>query len=247
MNYFAAVGNHKILTQVEEVALCKKIESGDLQARDEMIRSNLRLAISIAKKYQNMGVDFDDLVQESNIGLLKAIEKFDYRRGFKFSTYATYWIKQSVIRYLHTQSGQLRLSSNINNILYKARRESKLFEEEFGQSPTEEELADLIGIDVKALRKAMSHKYKFVSLDATRGRDPEANGSHKFGDYIPDERIGDIDEFLDQEKIAKLVRSGLKTLSEREEKILRMRFGITATEEERQELIGVDPYTRGDS
>ena len=246
MNYFAAVGNHKILTQVEEVALCKKIESGDLQARDEMIRSNLRLAISIAKKYQNMGVDFDDLIQESNIGLLKAIEKFDYRRGFKFSTYATYWIKQSVIRYLHTQSGQLRLSSNINNILYKARRESKLFEEEFGQSPTEEELADLIGIEVKALRKAMSHKYQFVSLDSTRGGDGE-EGSRKFGDHIPDERIGDIDEFLDQEKIAKLVRSGLKTLSEREEKILRMRFGITATEEERQELIGVDPYTRGDS
>lgn len=239
--YFKSVGNHKILSRAEEVNLCKRIEAGESLARDEMIRSNLRLAVSIAKKYKNMGVDFDDLIQESNIGLMKALEKFDYRRGFKFSTYATYWIRQCVIRHLHTQGSQLRLSSNINNVLYKARKESKLFEDTFGQPPTDEELADLIGVDLNILRKAQSHKYQFVSLDSER-KFGDTGESRKFGDFIEDTKIPDIDESLDQEMIAVLVRQGLKTLSPREEKILRMRFGIMPNEAERNELINVNPF-----
>lgn len=242
-SYFRSVGNHKILTQEQEVALCKRIESGDMLARDEMIRSNLRLAISIAKKYQNMGIDFDDLIQESNIGLLKALERFDYRRGFKFSTYATYWIKQSVIRHLHTQSGQLRLSSNISNILYKARKQAKLYEDEFGQAPTDEELAELIGIDIKALNKARAYKYKFVSLDSQPSKSmSDGDSGRRFGDFIPDDKIENIDDRLDKSKIATLVREGLKVLTPREEKILRMRFGIMPSDEERQELMNIDPY-----
>lgn len=240
--YFKSVGNHKLLTQEQEVALCKRMENGDKQARDEMIRSNLRLAISIAKKYQNMGIDFDDLIQESNIGLLKAIERFDYRRGFKFSTYATYWIKQSVIRHLHTQGSQLRLSSNISNILYKISKESKAYEEEFGQPPTDEELAELLGVDLKVINKARSHKYRFVSLDAQQGQSSGEDYNRRLGDLIPDDNADDPDEQLDQAKISLLVREGLKTLSPREEKILRMRFGIMPSPEEDEELKNIDPY-----
>ena len=139
--YFSKVGKYPLLSREEEVTLAKKIEAGDPRAKNKMIESNLRLAISIAKKYQQKGCSLEDLIQESNMGLMKAVERFDWRKGFKFSTYAYWWIKQSVRTHIASQASDIKLPAHTRNLLYKMNQLIREYEDEFDQKPALEDVA----------------------------------------------------------------------------------------------------------
>jgi len=233
-HYFKDVGKHRLLTKEEEVVLSKRIEQGDMLAKDKMIASNLRLAVSIAKKYQKNGVDLEDLIQESNLGLIKAVERFDWRKGFKFSTYACWWIRQSVIKYLNNNSSDVRVPSHLKNLAWKASKLSKEFEKEFGIKPTDEELSDALGITLKLLKSVRTSNRFFVSLDSEIGFN---DGKRKLYEVIPDDSIEDEDLRIDKQKIEILVRNALNNLSTREEAVLRMRFGIVPNEDDLKKLM----------
>ena len=221
--YFNNVGSYKLLTKEEEVALSKRIEKGDKHARDQMVAANLRLAISIAKKYQNRGIDLEDLIQESNIGLMKAVERFDWRKGFKFSTYACWWIRQAVLKHISTQKTDVKIPGHIRTMAWKAKQYADEYEDALGVKPTDDELAEALGVTVKALNKMRSMHHGFVSLDMQVG---SVEGSRKLGEIIPDDSITDPSEAMDREKIEARVREALRDLSPREEAVLRMRFGL---------------------
>ena len=224
-SYFSNVGSHKLLTREEEVELAKRIKAGDKSARDQMVSANLRLAVSIAKKYQNRGADFEDLIQESNIGLMKAVDRFDHTRGFKFSTYACWWIRQAVLKHIGNHKTDVRIPSHLRLIAWKANEYEKEYEEEFGILPT--------AVSVKLLRRVRSMHHGFVSLDAEVGSE---EGSRKLGEVIPDENMIDPSDAIDNSKMQSIIRDALRSLSPREEAVLRMRFGIEPDESDRKYL-----------
>jgi len=228
--YFKNISKQtRLLTREEEVELAKKIEAGDADARKTMIESNLRLAISIAKKYAAYGGNLEDLIQESNIGLIRAVEKFDYRKGFKFSTYACWWIKQAVTRHMTSNSSILKVPSHTLSHARKIWKVSKEYQEEFGVDPTEDEIADILNISIKQVKQAISSiKLRHIaSIDDTVGKE----GNRTYAEIIPDKNASNIDSILDNQKVRKLIVSSLKSLSRREDLILRLRFGINEVEE----------------
>jgi|TARA_Y100000034_G_C6881089_1_gene403748 RNA polymerase primary sigma factor len=224
--YFKDIGrNSKLLTRAEEVELSKLIEKGDVQARNRMIECNLRLAVSIAKKYYRGGTNLADLIQESNIGLMKAVDRFDWRRGFKFSTYACWWIKQSVTRHLSTHGNTVRIPAHANGLLNKIRYVSLAYEEEFRCSPSHAELADLLNVSesmVKASLDSLALRH-LLSIDASVG---DESGGRLFAETIADTSLADPTESIDRQRVSGLIQSCVAKLSPREEKILRLRFGI---------------------
>lgn len=236
--FFKDVSRTGLLTRDEEVSLSKRIENGDRSARDHMIKANIRLAISIAKKYQNKGCPLEDLIQEANIGLMKAVDRFDWRRGFKFSTYGCWWIKQSVMRHIASHSGTIRLPSHAKGLLWKMKVMKEEYEEEFGVPPTQEELADLLGVTQDSLRTILAAASTPMSLDmdVKYGGSSGPSGSRRLADVIPDNNASDPSEAMDHEKIVAVVRSALGSLSAREEKIMRLRFGITDDEANSQKF-----------
>ncbi|MDB4337476.1 RNA polymerase sigma factor RpoD/SigA [bacterium] len=237
--YFKDVGRSKLLTREEEVELSKRIEQGDAAARDRLIESNLRLAVSIAKKYQNFGCDLSDLIQESNIGLMKAVEKFDWRRGFRFSTYATWWIRQSVRRHVTANSSTIRIPSHARGLISKIRSTTKEYEEELGVLPTIQELAEILGVSETIVEDAMNAPTYTSSLSKPIGKDE----SGILQDILPDHDAPSPDEMLDRVKITEAVRRGLKNLTAREEKIIRLRFGITEEDDNHEEFpISAEKY-----
>ena len=235
--YFKSAGGHKILTREQEVDLAKRIEAGDKLAKNIMIESNLKLAISIAKKYARYGGSLEDLIQESNIGLIKAVEKFDWRKGFKFSTYASWWIKQAVTRSLTKNSSQVKIPSHTLSNARKVWKVQKEYRENFGCEPTEAEIGEILGLSVKHVRQAFSGiKAKYAkSIDERVGEE----GNKTFGDTLPDENAKSIDIILDNQKIRKVIVSSLSSLTKREELVLRMRFGISETDEEDKNIYDV--------
>lgn len=225
-DFFKQVGKSNLLSREEEVALSKRIEAGDKSARRKMIQSNLRLAISIAKKYQNKGCDLEDLIQESSIGLIKAVDRFDWRRGFKFSTYACWWIKQAVRRHVASQSSAIRLPSYAKNMLWKMRQASEEFENEFGTAPTQEELAELLGVTKDTMDAILSCSSTPISLD-TPVRYSSGDTGRTLAEVVPDEDYVSPDDVIDRQHVISAVRKAFETLTPREEKIMRLRFGIT--------------------
>lgn len=223
-SYFKSAARHPLLTREQEVELAKKIEAGDKRAKDLMIESNLRLAISIAKKYAKYGNSFEDLIQESNIGLIKAVEKFDWRKGFKFSTYACWWIKQSVTRHLTANNSILKIPSHTIANSRKVWHVIQDYQEQFGIDPTIEEISDIMGIDEKHVKQAMSAvKAKYVqSIDKPIGDE----GNRTLADIIPDTAMS-VEQALDNQIVRGVIVSALSSLSKREEMVLRLRFGIT--------------------
>mgnify|MGYP003630935562 CR=1 FL=1 len=214
---------HKLLTKEQEVDLAQKIEQGDNRARDKMITSNLRLAISIANKYKNANLPMEDLIQESNIGLIKAVDKFDWRKGFRFSTYATWWIKQSVRRYVSSASSHVKFPAGSRSLIWKINNSRREYEKEFGVYPSNAEIAEILGESentVKNLRAGMQWP---INLDSPVGGE---DGSRTFGETIEDPNSIDMDLNLDQEKIIMLIRNALSRLTPQEERVLRLRFGI---------------------
>jgi len=224
-SYFKDVSKTNLLTREEEVMLSQRIEKGDQEARSIMIESNLRLAISIAKKYYRSGCSIEDLIQESNIGLMKAVEKFDWRRGFKFSTYASWWIKQSVCRHIGTSRNTVRVPAHTASLAYKIQAVTKEYEEDLGQKPSIAELSDILGVSENMINASLaSIKFQnMISIDGTIGN---KDGNRSISEVVPDFNQIDIDGIIDKEKILLVVRDCLQRLSPREEQILRLRFGI---------------------
>jgi len=222
--YFKEVGRHKLLSKAEEVSLAKRIEAGDQYARQKMIESNLRLAISIAKKYYYSGCNLEDLIQESNIGLMKAVEKFDWRKGFKFSTYACWWIRQSVTRHISMQKNTVRIPAHATALSIKISEMISEYQAEFGVVPESVEIAEVLCVSenlVNAVKASLNLRY-LVSIDKPIGDD----GNRTIKDIIPDNSFENIDERLDNEKLKLMIKQSLRCLSKREEQVLRLRFGF---------------------
>ena len=238
-SYFKQIGKTPLLTKAEEIELAKRIEKGDQRAREKMIEANLRLAVSIAKKYSKYGSNLEDLIQESNIGLIKAVEKFDWRKGFKFSTYACWWIKQSVTRYLTGDSTILKIPSHTLSDARKINQVVKEFEEEFNQEPSKEEIAEIMGVSISHVENAMAaNRSRYVkSIDMPVGKDGDSKTT--LGDLIPDQAIS-IETKLDNEKLRSVIVSSLKSLNKREELVLRLRFGISETEENDTNIFNIN-------
>ena len=214
---------HKLLTKEEEVELAQKMEKGDRLAREKLITSNLRLAISIANHYKNSNVPMEDLIQESNIGLIKAVDRFDWRKGFRFSTYACWWIKQSVRRYVNGDS-HVKFPSGSRNLIWKINNVRREYEKEFGVYPSNDEIAEILGESVKTVANLRAGMQWPVNLDAPIGGE---DGSRTYAETIEDTEAPDPSEVLDQQKLLGLINSVLDKLSPQEERVLRLRFGIT--------------------
>ena len=222
--YFKEVSKYPLLTKAEEVMLAQRIEQGDELAREKMISSNLRLAISIAKKYHKSGCNMEDLIQESNIGLMRAIEKFDWRKGFKFSTYACWWIRQAVTRHVSMQKNTVRIPSHANSLSWKIKVMVDEYVEEFGTQPDNDEISTAKGVSVNLIEAAkQSLKLRnIISIDTPIGGD---DSSRTIKDSIPDDSES-IEDRMDNENLRDLIKASLKSLSKREEQVLRLRFGI---------------------
>lgn len=228
--FFKRVGKTDLLTREEEIEISKLIEAGDKRARDKMIKANLRLAISIAKQYQNKGCDMEDLIQESSIGLIKAIDRFDWRRGFKFSTYACWWIKQSVRTHIASHSASFKLPTYAKNMMYKIQQATVDYEKEFGQKPTNQEVADLLGVSIDMIESMIECTAPSVSIDKTIGAD-SSGSTRTLRDTIPDESDS-VDILIDNQKIMHALKSAMESLTPREQKIVRLRFGIAESDED---------------
>lgn len=220
--YLKEIGTYPLLTMDDEVELAKRIELGDDQAKQTLAESNLRLVVSIAKRYVGRGMAFLDLIQEGNLGLIKAVEKFDYRKGYKFSTYATWWIRQSITRSIADQSRTIRIPVHMSEIINKTYRASRNLLQELGREPTEQELADVMNMSVEKIRDILKISSDPISLDTPIG---EEDDSH-LGDFVRDDTVAGPEEAAAfsalQDQIAKL----LDTLTEREQRVLVLRFGL---------------------
>ena len=235
--YFKDIKKIHLLTRQQEVELAKKIELGDVNAKKIMIQSNLRLAISIAKKYAKYNASLEDLIQESNIGLIKAVDKFDWRKGFKFSTYASWWIKQSATRYLTANNSLLNIPSHTIANSRKVWHITKEYQEEFNTDPTPEEVAELLNMPLKHAKEALQAiKTKNVySID----RPVSDENAKTLKDIIPDQGMS-IDDIIDNKIIRQEIIRSFKKLTKREEIVLRLRFGIEDVLKDDENVFDVD-------
>ncbi len=220
--FLADVGRHKLLTAHEEVVLAKAIERGDGRAKRRMIESNLRLVVSIAKGYRGLGVPFLDLIQEGTLGLNRAVEKFDWRRGYKFSTYATWWIRQSVQRAVANHARTIRVPVHVVERQQKLSRAARRLEVELGREPTKLELAEATGLPIQHVDEALSAASASVSLNQTVGADDEG----ELGDLFADREAADPFDEAEESLRRQNIRKALDALPERERRILELRFGF---------------------
>jgi RNA polymerase primary sigma factor len=215
------IGRYPLLTAADEVALAKRVERGDAAAKERMINSNLRLVVHVAKRYRGHGVPFGDLIQDGVIGLNRAVEKFDYRKGFKFSTYATWWIRQAVQRSIAGQSRTIRVPTHVHERRQTLQRHARKLEPELGRPATHEELAKASGLALKHVEEALSVAEARASLNAPVGED-----DGELGDLFADENADRPDELAEDALRRRAVRDALEELPERERRILELRFGL---------------------
>ena len=220
--YLKEIGRISLLSSEEEMDLSVRIAEGDEAAKNVLAESNLRLVVSIAKRYVGRGLLFLDLIQEGNIGLMKAVEKFDYGKGYKFSTYATWWIRQAITRALADQARTIRVPVHMVETINKMARVQRQMTLELNREPTDEELAEKMGISVEKVREVMKISQDPVSLDTPIG---EEDDSH-LGDFIKDERSMSPEEYATNEILKEEIQNVLMTLQEREREVLELRFGL---------------------
>ena len=220
--YLKEIGRINLLTSDEEFEYAKRAEEGDEEAKRMLAESNLRLVVSIAKRYVGRGMLFLDLIQEGNIGLMKAVDKFDPTKGYKFSTYATWWIRQAITRAIADQARTIRVPVHMVETINKLARVQRQLTQELNREPTDEEIAKKLGITVDKVREVYKISQDPVSLETPIG---EEDDSH-LGDFIRDERTMGPEEYATVEMLKEELKGVLSTLTEREEKVLRLRFGL---------------------
>lgn len=220
--YLKEIGRISLLSGQEEMELSVRVSEGDEEAKKILAESNLRLVVSIAKRYVGRGLLFLDLIQEGNIGLMKAVEKFDYDKGFKFSTYATWWIRQAITRALADQARTIRVPVHMVETINKMARIQRQMTLELNREPSEDELAKKMGISVEKVREVMKISQDPVSLDTPIG---EEEDSH-FGDFVPDKSNLSPEEYATNEILKEQIKDVLKTLQKREQEVLELRFGL---------------------
>ncbi|HEY8393344.1 MAG TPA: RNA polymerase sigma factor RpoD [Thermaerobacter sp.] len=232
--YLKEIGRIPLLTPEQEVELAKRIEQGDEDAKRKLIQANLRLVVSIAKRYVGRGMLFLDLIQEGNLGLIKAAEKFDYRKGYKFSTYATWWIRQAITRAIADQARTIRIPVHMVETINKLIRVQRQLVQELGREPTPEEIAKEMGIEPEKVREIMKIAQEPVSLETPIG---EEEDSH-LGDFIEDEDALAPAEAASQLLLREQLEDVLHTLTDREQKVLRLRFGLDDGRQRTLEEVG---------
>ncbi len=237
--YLREIGKIPLLSTDEEAELAKKIAEGDKKAKDKMVEANMRLVVSIAKRYSGRGLDFLDLIQEGNTGLLRAVEKFDPEKGFKFSTYATWWIRQAITRAIADQARTIRIPVHMVETINKVLRTTRKLTTELNREPTTAEIAKELDMEVDKVEYVMRIKQDIASLDASVGRDGDDEDS-VLGDFVEDEeRVSPEDSAANQilkEQLATII----STLSDREQKIIKMRFGIGGERPHTLEEVGYE-------
>ena len=223
--YLREIGEIPLLTPEEEADLAQRIVKGDKKAKDKMVESNMRLVVSIAKRYGGRGLDFLDLIQEGNTGLLRAVDKFDPEKGFKFSTYATWWVRQAITRAIADQARTIRIPVHMVETINKVLRTTRKLTSELNREPTNEEIAKALDMEPDKVDYVMRIKQDIASLDASVGREGDDEDS-VLGDFVEDEERASPEDSAANQILKEQLSEIIASLSEREQKIIRLRFGI---------------------
>lgn len=234
--YLKEIGRIPLLSSEEEIELAKRMERGDEEAKKKLSEANLRLTVSIAKRYSGRGMQFLDLIQEGNLGLIKAVEKFDYRKGYKFSTYATWWIRQSITRAIADQARTIRIPVHMVETMNRVNRTSRRLLQEYGREPTPEEIAVTMNLPVERILEVSKISQEPVSLETPIG---EEEDSH-LGDFIQDEHVPVPSEEAAHTLLREQLEEVMDTLSDREQKVLALRFGLEDGKPHTLEEVGRD-------
>ncbi|MBR3204640.1 RNA polymerase sigma factor RpoD [Candidatus Saccharibacteria bacterium] len=237
--YLREIGKIPLLSIEEEQELAKEIVKGSKKAKDKMVEANMRLVVSIAKRYSGRGLDFLDLIQEGNTGLLRAVEKFDPEKGFKFSTYATWWIRQAITRAIADQARTIRIPVHMVETINKVLRTTRKLTQELNREPTTEEIAKELDMEVEKVEYVMKIKQDIASLDASVGRDGDDEDS-VLGDFVEDEERASPEDSAATQILKEQLASIIATLSDREQKIIKMRFGIGGERPHTLEEVGAE-------
>ena len=237
--YLREIGKIPLLSNEEEVDLAYRIVKGEKKAKDKMVEANMRLVVSIAKRYSGRGLDFLDLIQEGNTGLLRAVEKFDPDKGFKFSTYATWWIRQAITRAIADQARTIRIPVHMVETINKVLRATRKLTNELNREPTVEEIAKEMGLEPEKIDYVMKIKQDIASLDATVGRDGDDEDS-VLGDFIEDEGRVSPEDAAAAQMLKEQIAEILSSLSEREQKVVKLRFGIGGGRPHTLEEVGAE-------
>lgn len=237
--YLREIGKIPLLTPEEEADLAQKIVKGDKKAKDKMVEANMRLVVSIAKRYSGRGLDFLDLIQEGNTGLLRAVEKFDPDKGFKFSTYATWWVRQAITRAIADQARTIRIPVHMVETINKVLRTTRKLTSELNREPTNEEIAKALDMEPDKIDYVMRIKQDIASLDASIGREGDDEDS-VLGDFVEDEERDSPEDSAANQILKEQLSEIIATLTDREQKIIRLRFGIGGGRPHTLEEVGAE-------
>ena len=232
--YLKEIGNFPLLTIEEEIEVAKKMEAGDEMAKKQLTEANLRLVVSIAKRYVGRGMQLLDLIQEGNLGLIKAVDKFDYTKGYKFSTYATWWIRQAITRALADQSRTIRIPVHMVETINRTIRVQRQLILDLGREPSADEIAKEMGVSVEKVEEILKISREPVSLDTPVGDEEDSH----IGDFVADETIGTTDDAATITILREEINAAMSALTEREQEIIRLRFGLDAGRARTLEEVG---------